>query len=387
LVVATVLCASGAAAQNLPRCPNPIAVERASDTASANSAVANAAVDPACTGRPAQEIIREAAKTLSGPPGVVVVAAGGFTGALMSRLDGAQEQAAVDVGGGGPMGLGVKTKSQQRSQPIAPSSAVSVYAMGTFAGGHRSDLPDAVGLDYHVKAGTVGMEYRATRNLILGLAGNVVTGSADLNNGAGVDVAALQMAIYLSYATKLWFADGLMSYGRFDLDTVRPGQNPGSPVLGSTGGDGYLLDLGGVRAGPIAGLSFSRTRVSGFTEIGDQALQVGSQAVDSVVGSAGVRFLAPFVAEGNVVIPYLNVTLEHQFGEAAHSVSVSLAAAGDSPILVAAPNFETRTYGKVEGGVTLHLSPDLSASISGATTFARGEGNDHRLTTGLTYKF
>jgi outer membrane lipase/esterase len=313
----------------------------------------------------------------------------------MSRLDGAQEQAAVDGGSsGGPMGLGMKSKAP-RSQPVAPSSPVSVYAMGTFAGGHRSDTPDSVGLTYEATAGTVGMEYRVTRNLIVGLAGNITTASADLHNGADVGIDAVQLAMYISYATKLWFVDGLLSYGRYDLDTTRPGLS--SLVHGNTGGDvfalavrgGYLFDLGGVRAGPIAGLSFARTRVDGYTETGDQqvAMHIASQSVDAVIGNVGVRFLAPFLADGKVVIPYLNITLEQQLGGDAHAINVSLAQAGTEPILVSAPNFETRTYGKIEGGVTLHLGPNFSATVSGASTFARDEGNDYRLSTGLTYKF
>jgi outer membrane autotransporter protein len=266
--------------------------------------------------------------------------------------------------------------------------------MGTFAGGHRSDTPDSVGLDYDATAGTAGLEYRITRNLLVGLAGNLTSAAAGLANGADADVEAVQLAAYISYATKLWFVDALASVGRFDLDTARPGVS--SLARGSTGGDvlalaargGYLFDLGTLRAGPIAGLSFTRTRIGAYTETGDQsALHVDSQSVDSVIGGVGIRLLAPFVSEGKVVIPYLNVLLEHQLGGDAHAISVSLAQAGTDPIVVAAPNFDTRTYGKVEGGVTFQLGSNLSATISGASTFARDEGSDYRVTTGLSVRF
>jgi uncharacterized protein YhjY with autotransporter beta-barrel domain len=112
------------------------------------------------------------------------------------------------------------------------------------------------------------------------------------------------------------------------------------------------------------------------------------QGVTVILGGRPVvDGIAASVAEGKVVIPYLNITLEQQLGGDAHAINVSLAQTGTEPILVAAPNFETRTYGKIEGGVTLHLGPNLSATVSGASTFARDEGNDYRLSTGLTYKF
>jgi outer membrane lipase/esterase len=295
----------------------------------------------------------------------------------------------------GLMGLGMGRKTHpQQTGPVSPANPFSIYAMGTFAGGHRSDTADAVGLNYEATVGTVGIEYHITRNFLVGLAGNITTAAADLNTGAGVDVHAVQLAAYFSYATKLWFVDALVSYGLYDLDMARPGVS--SLIRGTTDGDvfalairgGYLFDLGVMRSGPIAGLSFARARVDGYAETGDPAaLNVDSQTVDSTIASLGLRFLAPFTTEGKVVIPYLNVLLEHQLGGDARAITVSLAQATAEPILVLAPNFTTRTYGKVEGGVTFQLGSALSATIGGASTFARDEGNDYRFTTGLTYRF
>ena len=195
--------------------------------------------------------------------------------------------------------------------------------MGTFLGGSRADTPDQFGFDYEASSGTVGIEYSVNRNLILGLAGNFTATNADVKGGATVDVSAIQGAVYLSYATKQWFLDLLAAYGSHDLDLARPGVT--DPVLGNTSASafalaaraGYLFDFGGLRAGPIAGLTYVHSRVDGYTETGDQhlTLTVSALTLDSLTGSVGIRFLAPFRAGGNLVIPYLNVTLEHQFGD------------------------------------------------------------------------
>src|SRR5262249_47881303 len=100
----------------------------------------------------------------------------------------------------------------------------------------------------------------------------------------------------------------------------------------------------------------------------------------------GVRFLAPFQAGGNLFIPYLNVTLEHQFGDGEHTLTASLASGPALPV-APFPIFDARHYGKIEGGVTVELGPELSASISGASTFAPDEGHDFRISTGLNFRF
>ncbi|HKB41907.1 MAG TPA: autotransporter outer membrane beta-barrel domain-containing protein, partial [Gemmataceae bacterium] len=243
-------------------------------------------------------------------------------------------------------------------------------------------------------AGTVGLEYSVNRNLILGLAGNLTTTSADINGGATVDVTAIQGAAYLSYATRQWFLDALAAYGNHDIDLVRPGLT--DPIRGNTTASafalaaraGYLFDFGSVRAGPIAGVTYVHSRIDGYTETGNPnlTLTVSALTLDSLTGSIGVRFLAPFQTGGNLFIPYLNVTLEHQFGASQNTLTASLAS---GPILPVAPfpAFDARDYGKVEGGLTMELGPELSASISGASTFARDEGHDFRISTGLNFRF
>ena len=345
--------------------------------------------------------LETAPKTIAVVPGITVVAAGAFTGAIASRLDSARVQAAV---GGmvmssaappdGPMGLGASGKTG--TPPPTPASPFTVYAMGTFLGGSRADMPSQFGFDYQTGSGTVGIEYNVSRNLILGLAANYTATNADITGGAMVDVTGIQGAAYLSYATRQWFLDLIAAYGSHDLDLARPGLT--DPVLGSTGASafalaaraGYLFDFGGLRAGPIAGLTYVHSRVDGYTETGDRdlTLTVSALTLDSLTGSLGIRFLAPFRAGGKLVVPYLNVTLEHRFGDLDQVLTARLTSAPAlPPILSPFAAFDARDFGKIEGGLTLELGPELSASISGASTFARDEGYDFRISAGLNYRF
>ena len=408
---AAVALAPTAAAQvpcPLPDKPDQVAVALA-QTNAVRLADATLPLDSADSARIEDERRREACKNITTAPkiiavqpGITVVATAGFMGAITSRLDSVRGEmgaaGAVTTSAGlapdGLMGLGAGART--RTPPPTPASPLTIYAMGTFLGGSRADTPSLFGLDYDASSGTVGIEYSVNRNLILGLAGNYTATNADVTGGATVDVSAIQGAAYLSYATRQWFLDLLVGYGSHDIDLARPGLP--DPLRGSTSANafalaartGYLFDFGGLRAGPIAGLSYVHSRVDGYTEKGDPslALTVSALTLDSFAGSVGIRFLAPFRAGGNIVVPYLNITLEHQFGDLDSALAANLASAPAlPPILSSFTAFDARNFGKVEGGITLELGPELSASISGATTFAREESHDFRVSAGLNYRF
>ena len=336
--------------------------------------------------------------TITVQPGIVTSTTSAFTNTVLGRLDAMRGQR--DASGylatttaDGPMGLGYGDGA--RARPAAPPSRLTAYAMGTFVGGTRSDSFEQVGFDFEAPSGTVGIEYSASRNLIIGLAGNYTAANADLNSRTSIDTDSLQAAAYLSYATRQLFGEALVAYGHHDLDLARPGvidtirSSTDANSFAAAARGAYLFDFGSLRAGPIAGLTYIHSRVDGYTEKGDPLLtfNVSAQTVDSLVGNVGLQLRTQFLAGGNLVSPFLNITLEHQFGDNTGTMTANLTQAPLLPILSPISNFETRSYGRVEGGVTFQLGPDLSATVNAASTFARDEGNDWRISTGLNYRF
>lgn len=338
-------------------------------------------------------------KNIAVQSGITQVTATGFTGAILSRLDGARGATAVGdsagstaaYGADGMMGVGRMQKAPPWAPP-GPAGPLTIYAMGNFLGGD-SDAPNMARFAYDSTGGMVGIEYGVNRNLILGLAGGATKTDVALEGDATLDATALQGAVYLSYATRHLFMDALAAYGAASLDSTRPGVT--GPIRGSTDAGawalaargGYLFDFGGVRAGPIVGLTYIRTKIDGYTETGDPqlAMTVGAQTIESLSGSAGLRFLAPFRAGDTLFIPYLNITLEHQFGDNTNVVFANLGQ--QAPVPLSLPVFGARDYGKVEGGVTIELAPQATFSLSGASTFAHDDGHDYRISAGLNYRF
>jgi uncharacterized protein YhjY with autotransporter beta-barrel domain/phospholipase/lecithinase/hemolysin len=344
--------------------------------------------------------IVEAPSTIGVQPAVVSATTSGFVQSVLGRLDAthvAREAAgAADSAGDGPMGLGRADRSRAPlADPVA--SRLTAYTMGSILGGNQGETNALVGFDYDSRSGTVGIEYSINRNLIFGIAGNYTTTNAGLDNRAGIDVNATQGAAYLSYATRHAFAEGLAAYSSHDVDLSRPGVLPNDQVHSSADAasvaaavrGGYLFDVGQLRAGPIAGLTFLHSRVDGYSENGDELLKynVSAQTLDSVTFNLGLRFLAPFQAGGNIVVPYLNVMLEQQFGDPTRTLTASLSQAPLLPILTPISNFGDSTYGRVEGGVTFQIGPALSATVNGATAFGRGDDRDFFVNAGLNYRF
>ncbi len=345
------------------------------------------------------ELTGKVAAQAAAQSGVALVTTGGLASAIMGRLDASRGYGAGMASYGaspeGRWGLGAADKSRPAPPPgsIGP---LTVYGGGTYLAGSSADTAGTPGFSYGGGSALLGLEYSANRNLILGVAGSFTAMDADIDNGGTVGAEVIHGAAYLSYATRAWFVDALAAYGALELDLTRPGADS-ALLRGSTSGDavaaaargGYLFDLGKVRAGPIAGLTYVRARIDGYTETGGSgALAVGEQTVESLTGSAGVRVLAPFQAGSTLFVPYLNVTLEHHFGDSTGQLTAGLSGGPPgAPLSVSFPVFDTRDYGKVEGGVTIELAPEASVSLSGASTFAREDGHDYRVSAGLNYRF
>jgi outer membrane autotransporter protein len=325
--------------------------------------------------------IVEAPGTIAAQPGVVSATTSGFVQSVLGRLDSsrtARELAGSEAGPGATF-----------------SGGLTAYTMGSVLGGNRSDSSFLGGYDYDATSGTIGIELNISRYLILGVAGNYTTASADLNSGASIGVDAVQGAAYLSYATRQFFAEALAAYASHDVDLSRPGitdqvtSKTDATSVGAALRGGYLVEFGGLRVGPIAGVTYVRSKVDGYTESGDPLLtfSVSGQTLESIAGNLGLRFMAPFKVGSTIVVPRVDILLEHQFGDHTRTLTASLTQASLLPILTPVSDFDPRTYGRVEGGVTFQFSPEWSASINGGTTFDKDSARDYHVSGGLSFRF
>jgi outer membrane lipase/esterase len=316
-----------------------------------------------------------------------------FANSLLGRLDAIRYQNTVGPYASTYSSYAMATKAPPlKAAPADPLGAWSIFAMGTYAHANQSDRLGAAGYDNDLGAGTVGFDYRWSRNLLLGGAFSYSDNTSNINLGGNTrtDVKSYQFAGFASANYANWFSDLVVSFGLNNYDISRPGlvstinASPNGNNLVAAWKAGYLFDTSAVRLGPIGGLTYSRVWIDAYNESGDPLLTqaVSKQDLDGLTGSAGFQFRLPSTAVSRFN-PFLNLTVEHDFIGNARVITTAQTYALGLPIATQVTDGHSQTYGKVGGGTSIDLGGRFSATINAESTFARQGGNLVAVTAGL----
>ncbi len=96
------------------------------------------------------------------------------------------------------------------------------------------------------------------------------------------------------------------------IDTISAETEGTTLVAG--GEAGYLVDLGRLRAGPVAGAQYARVRMDGYGEAGDPVLtlNVSGQRASELVGFAGLETGFKTEVSGLSIAPFFKLLAEKQ---------------------------------------------------------------------------
>jgi outer membrane lipase/esterase len=290
------------------------------------------------------------------------------------------------------------TKAPYTKAPLLAS--ISPWSFYMQANGGISDRQANVASNgFHLDSigGTIGLEYRLAPNAFIGTAFDYSNPTARLFNNAGTtDANSYQLGVYGAWVTAHAFAEGLATIGHQDYRNTRPGvvdtitSDPDGTTFVAAGKAGYLFDLGLAQLGPIGGLTYARAHIGGYTESGDPvlALAVGSQTAETLIGSVGVQFRAPFQIEGRTINPYLNLTAEDDFIGNGRIIQFS---ATSAPVIVnnwSIPDGTSRNvYGRISGGVVAPVWNNVALTANLSRTIARQGGDDFYGTGGFKVSF
>jgi len=290
------------------------------------------------------------------------------------------------------------TKAPYLKAPPAPAvNPWSFYMLGNGGISDRQATVAANGFNLESVGGTIGTEYRINRNAFVGAAFDYSNPKARLLNNAGTtDVNSYQLGIYAAWADAHFFAQGLATYGWQNFRNTRPGvvdtitSNPDGTTFLAGGKAGYLFDAARTQIGPIGGLTYARARVNGYTETGDPVLTltVGRQTTEALVGSVGVQFRAPFLVNGRIISPYLNLTADDDLIGNGRIIQYG---ATSAPLIInnwAIPNGSSqRVYGRVAGGVVAPVTNNVALMVNVARTVGHWGGDDFYGSGGLQISF
>ena len=241
-----------------------------------------------------------------------------------------------------------------------------------------------VGADYGFGSGIVGVAANYSKPK-----SNFATGAADVKSDS------VQLGAYAGFGVGGGFVQGDLGYGwdKHDIDRRGVVENmSASPdgnhwIAGAKAG--YLMNIGAVRLGPIAGLDYARVRVDGYTEEGDPALtlNVGSTRYKSLRGSIGAELRGDFAGGGIQLRPFGAFVLEKELSGGGRSVSFSQTT---SPIIVNSYDFENvskKAYGRGTVGATARIFSGLHLDAGISMTAGKDQGNETSGHVGLKASF
>ncbi|MFN3727106.1 MAG: autotransporter domain-containing protein [Allosphingosinicella sp.] len=229
---------------------------------------------------------------------------------------------------------------------------------------------------------TGGIEYDGGSWLV-GAAASLSNGDTRFLSGSGSLSSDMgQVGAYASWSGGGAFVEAYGGIGQGYLGIRRDAVI--DEITGETDADtivagaqiGYLFNLGQVRVGPVAGISYAKAEIDGFTETGDPVLTlaVQDQDLDQLVGSLGVELNADLDIGGSRVAPFLSATVEKELDDDPRTIRYAGTAAPEIVNQwVVAGNDET--YGRVSLGANLQITNGISLQVAGSTTIGQDNGD------------
>jgi uncharacterized protein YhjY with autotransporter beta-barrel domain len=300
----------------------------------------------------------EAPLQLEAQAETVMLAADSFGQSLQDRLD----LNSADAGGEGP--------------------PLRVFFGAGYGQRRMDDTRTSLAFRAERWSGTGGVEYDGGSWLV-GAAATLSRGDSQFLSGSGsIDSEMLQIGGYASWSSGGAFVEAYGGIGKGDLGIRRDavideiqGETDADTIVAG-GQIGYLFDLGQVRIGPVAGISYAKAEIDGFTETGDPVLtlNVQDQDIDRLVGSLGVELNADLDIGGSRVAPFLSATVEKELNDDPRTIRYASTAA---PEIVNqwVVTGDDETYGRVSLGANLQITNGLSVQVAGSTTIGQDNGD------------
>ena len=258
-----------------------------------------------------------------------------------------------------------------------------LWAHGEYSGGDQDGRLGAQGFNYDTGSVLAGGEYMVTPALTIGVAGRYAHVDADVSHDfADIDLDSYGVSVYGDYARNGFFLSSALSYSWNDLDIDRPGfgdsvgADPDGDTFGAALRGGYLFDLTGFQAGPIAGLTYSDASLDGYGEDGPSLLaqSVPDQDAKNLLLMAGARFAVDRTFDTYTLRAHADIAYEHEFENDGFSVlKTEFDFASGVSIYTPVAELDDQDYLRLAGGLSVQLDSKVEL---GLTAGGRVFGNE-----------
>jgi outer membrane autotransporter protein len=252
---------------------------------------------------------------------------------------------------------------------------------------------NAQGYNFTTGGVSLGLDYRLTGQLAIGVFGDYSHTWTSLNPSGHIDVDSGQGGVYAT-----WFSHGIYlnaaiygghnSYdsGRAALGGLANGSTEGAEWSTFIGG-GYDSQFGPLTVGPIASLQYTDLGIDSFSEKGSLApMAIHSDSAESLRSDVGFRLFYQWQIGKIIVEPSLKAAWEHEYKYSALPMTAGFAGIPGSSATFSGPS-EGHDSAVVSAGVSVQLTAAISIYLNYDGQLARDNYDSNAVTGGVRISF
>jgi outer membrane autotransporter protein len=283
---------------------------------------------------------------------------------------------------------------------------LGVFVNGNYNTGNLDSSFNQLGYNFNSGSVTAGIDYRLTKDLILGTAFTYTRTETGFDrNGGSLDSDAFNGAFYGTYyATDALYFDGIATFGGINYDSVRHIQYtvPGDPVNANAkanpNGEQYSVSLGtgynfAVQEwtlNPYARINYAKLEVDGFNERGGDgwAMGFGDQRVESVTTTVGSQVSYSLSTPWGVLLPHIQGEWFHEYKDNRRDIDVRFLGDRTSGLTFnTVTESPDRNYFTVGAGVSGTFAKGLTAFLNYNTLLGYRNVESHLFSAGARLEF
>jgi outer membrane autotransporter protein len=275
----------------------------------------------------------------------------------------------------------------------APENRWGVWVTGF--GDFVSVDADANAQGYNFTTGGVslGLDYRITDQLAIGVMGDYSHTWTALNPSGHIDVDSGRGGLYATWHNHGVYLNGAIYGGHNNYDSSR--SSLGGLATGSSEGaewstfisGGYDFHFDHLSVGPIAGLQYTYVNIDGFSEKSSLApLQIHSGSAESLRSDVGFRIFYQWQIGKMLVEPSLKAAWEHEYKYSALPITAGFAGIPGPSATFFGPN-EGHDSAIISAGVSVQLTPSIVTYLNYDGQLGRKNYDSNAVTGGVRISF
>jgi outer membrane autotransporter protein len=252
---------------------------------------------------------------------------------------------------------------------------------------------NAQGYNFTTGGVSIGIDYRITDHLAIGVMGDYSHTWTSLNPSGNIDVNSGRGDVYAAWYNHGIYLDAAIYVGHNSYNSSRSGLD--GLADGNTGGTecstflsgGYDFHFGPLTVGPIGALQYTYANVSGFSENGSMArMQIESNSEASLRTDLGFRLFYQWQFGKILLEPSLKAAWEHEYLYSALPITAGFAGIPGPSATFSGPS-EGHDSTIVSAGISAQWTPALTVYVNYDGQLGRGNYDSNAVTGGVSIGF